>query len=540
MNCCGFTYEFPERQYTLTTPLPYRKKRGQYFTPPEIARLMAKWVLKSGSCTSVLDPAAGLGIFFRQMLSICDRPEALELTGYEIDGDLAFACGEAVNRGAIAGLDIRNTDFLLCRREEKYDAVICNPPYIKYREYKQKRRLLDLLEQKTGLRLSGFTNLYVLFLLKSIYLLKPGGRGAFIVPSEFLNSDYGVSVKRHLSETGDLKCAGVFDINIGLFGQAATTSSILLVEKDGVNAGIDFIYMKRPVDLLLLERYIDSYPSVDKSMVPLSGLKPDAKEKWHFYYNPPVSVYSSQAVFSKYARVTRGIATGCNEFFTFSGEKALRYGISPSHLSECVCKSTDIDSSFLTPELFEALKKKGRPVFLLNVGSGEDDALQSYIRMGERRGFNRRYLTRVRSPWYAMEKREPSPILATVFNRGGLRFIRNEAGIRNLTAFHCIYIHPEYEHMTDLITAYLLSGLSRKVLNRYGREYGNGLRKFEPRDLSNSMIPDFEAIGPGTAEDILSVYYAFRNKELAGKEVSGEAAKLDGLFSALLGELSTG
>ena len=51
----------------------------------------------------------------------------------------------------------------------------------------------------------------------------------------------------------------------------------------------------------------------------------------------------------------------------------------------------------------------------------------------------RKFLTKSRKPWYALEKRPPAPIWVSVFNRNGVKFIRNEANISNLTTFHCVY-----------------------------------------------------------------------------------------------------
>ena len=50
------------------------------------------------------------------------------------------------------------------------------------------------------MKLSGFTNIYTLFILKSIWQLRKGGRTAYIVPSEFLNSDYGKDVKKYIKK----------------------------------------------------------------------------------------------------------------------------------------------------------------------------------------------------------------------------------------------------------------------------------------------------------------------------------------------------
>ncbi len=56
------------------------------------------------------------------------------------------------------------------------------------------------IETNLKCKLNGFTKSYTLFLLKSIHQLSKNGRCAYIIPSEFLNSDYGKLVKTYLIE----------------------------------------------------------------------------------------------------------------------------------------------------------------------------------------------------------------------------------------------------------------------------------------------------------------------------------------------------
>ena len=78
---------------------------------------------------------------------------------------------------------------------------------------------------KLKINLSGFTNIYTLFLLKSIYQLNENGRAAYIIPSEFLNSDYGKLVKEYLLKSKALRHIIIFNFKENVFDDALTTSS---------------------------------------------------------------------------------------------------------------------------------------------------------------------------------------------------------------------------------------------------------------------------------------------------------------------------
>ena len=58
-----------EVEYSKFTSIEHRKKFAQFFTPLPIAELMAKWIFGNADLKTVLEPAFGLGIFSRAILS---------------------------------------------------------------------------------------------------------------------------------------------------------------------------------------------------------------------------------------------------------------------------------------------------------------------------------------------------------------------------------------------------------------------------------------------------------------------------------------
>ena len=119
---------------------------------------------------------------------------------------------------------------------------------------------LKKLKKKLGLKLNGFTNLYTLFLLKSVYQLNKNGRAAYIIPSEFLNSDYGKLVKSYLINNKLLRYIIVFDFEENVFDDALTTASILLFANDNEKSEVEFINVKSLDELQSLQTKIQSYP----------------------------------------------------------------------------------------------------------------------------------------------------------------------------------------------------------------------------------------------------------------------------------------
>lgn len=251
-------------------------------------------------------------------------------------------------------------DYITSSWNKKYDGIICNPPYFKFHDFDNKTAI-QTIESKLKCKLSGFTNLYALFLLKSLHQLRDNGRCAYIVPSEFLNSDYGVIIKKELLKTGTLRHIVVINFKENVFDDALTTASIILCAKDNFKQTIGFTQINSLKDLELIGKIIDNYSTEEKILqtkyVPVSDLNPDIK--WKAYYKEQNKLkYSHLIPFSKYGKVVRGIATGSNEYFVFNKSKAKKYNIAPKFLLPCICRSCDVKTTIFTTEDFEILKAK--------------------------------------------------------------------------------------------------------------------------------------------------------------------------------------
>lgn len=278
---------------------------------------------------------------------------------------------------------------------------------------------------------------------------------------------------------------------------------------------------------------INSYPAIHPLSKSYNNSDLSADTKWKVYYQGQNSPrYNNLVPFSKYAKVMRGIATGANDFFTFNMNKAREYGIGEECLLPCICRSADVKGNIFTLDDFNKLKSNDKKVFLLNAENSKSENTTAYIKQGETDGINKKHLTSKRNPWYALEKRPPAPIWVSVFNRNGLRFVRNLANVSNLTTFHCLYLNTEQfsEISIDLFLAYLLSETAHSIFNDNAREYGNGLQKFEPNNLNHSFVLDLELI-PTTAKSEIEQLY---RKSITTKD-SSFIKRIDEILSEVFG-----
>ncbi|MDR2065523.1 MAG: N-6 DNA methylase [Prevotellaceae bacterium] len=499
----------PETTYTKQVSLEHRKKFAQFFTPVSIAELLTKWLSGNENLQTVLEPAFGLGIFTRTLLS--KKKNEIEIKGFEVDSVIfEQAKNELGNK-----VNLLLEDYMYNDWDNKYDGIVCNPPYFKFHDYDNKNMLKEI-EKHLKCKLNGFTNLYTLFLLKSIYQLKPNGRCAYIIPSEFLNSDYGKLVKQHLLKTGTLRHIVVFNFEENIFDDALTTACIVLCANDHKTNKVQLTNIQSINELNKIDELIENYPEISNNSNIYSLSKLDPEIKWKTYYQPQNGhKFKNLVPFSTYAKVVRGIATGANDYFTFNLAKAEANKINGKYLLPCICHCADVKGNKFTDSDFEKLKQQGKNVYLFNAVDTKDENVLNYIKKGEANNINKRFLTASRTPWYSLEKRSPAPIWVSVFNRTGLRFVRNEANISNLTTFHCIY--PQTNMFSDvsieLLFAYLLTDTAQQIFNDNSREYGNGLQKFEPNDLNKGMMLDLETLPKNIKIKIEELYEKYSTEQ---------------------------
>jgi adenine-specific DNA-methyltransferase len=255
-----------EKDYSLQKDIKYRRALGQFFTPFEIASFMADWVLDNKKDNlSILDPASGLGIFERA-INTKNKGKKIKFDAWEIDKNLSEKLKKIYSKLEI-NADVISEDFLNGSWEKKYDGIIANPPYYKHHFIKNKDEIYQEICSKTYFKFSIQTNIYCWFLIKSLNLLKDGGRLAFIIPSEFLNANYGEEIKDYL-----MKCGLVINIiNINfqekVFDKALTTSAIILAEK-GIEKSfvINFFNVSDIEDLKDLNIFLKEHKKISISI----------------------------------------------------------------------------------------------------------------------------------------------------------------------------------------------------------------------------------------------------------------------------------
>lgn len=471
-----------------------RRKTGQILTPKKVAEFMTMLGM-SKPTESILDPAIGTGIFEDEILSKSDK---ISMAGYDID-ELplnATYVRSLLQKPNFKKIILRNEDFLENTLDEKFDLVICNPPYLNFHNFDNKK-LCTIVSKKCDLKISKLTNIYSLFLLSSSKHVNNNGRMVFITPSEFFYTGYGETLKQFLLENFTIIGFVIFDFAEILFDGILTTAVITYVEKKPVpkNHKVNFIKIKKWPDnnKILLNALVTGESQRTEFLInSVNQTKLDSLEKWLIYFEKhnQHDILEKLVPLSKIGHVNRGIATGQNDFFTFTEKESKEWAIEPEFLKPVLTKAMHTKKYDFSKIDHDALLRDGKKALLLYCFKEPSKNLKKYIQHGEEMKVHDGYLCAHRKPWFSMEKGKVAPILATVFHRDNVRFILNKAKAFHLAAYHGVYPNFDDEIMIKALLCYLNSDICGEMQIISRREYGGGLHKFEPRDLEKMLVID--------------------------------------------------
>ncbi|WP_024750281.1 N-6 DNA methylase [Crocosphaera subtropica] len=488
-----------ESDYILETPINYRKEYGQFFTPSLVAKMMTKWVTENKPQT-ILDPAFGLGVFYEEISQIKLQYQ-WHFTAYEIDDNILSYLDNIENNNNIT---ILNQDYL-ASEINYYDAIICNPPYMRFQKFINRHDILPKIEQQIGKKLGGYSNIASIFLIKALQQLNLNGRLAFILPFEFFNTGYGKEIKQTLIENYLLKQIIIFANEKDIFPDATTTICILLCQNDQLKQDIKITNINNTQEIKEIANISNYYHrQLNNSQLP-------PQKKWTPIILSLVSDQKIPEGFCKlleYGTFKRGIATGANDFFALTKSQIEQLQLNDNNVCLCITKSNLIKKAIFTDDDLELLIKQDKPIYCLDVKETNTQSVINYIKIGEEKGYHQRYLTKNRQPWYKQEKREPAPILFSVFNRGRLKVIRNFTDAINFTCYHGFYPNIFGTNLIDKLFIYLISDVGQDIIKMNKRSYGNNLDKFEPGDLNNSYCPNidqFNAMDKQKVNEILEL-----------------------------------
>ncbi|MDO4243244.1 MAG: N-6 DNA methylase [Actinomyces sp.] len=465
-----------------------RKARGAFFTPPDIASFIVDWAVRRPT-DRILEPSTGDAEFLvhavERLTSLgADRPVVF---GSELH---AWSAEEGRRRVASAGgvAEIEVGDFFGRAVTPVHDAVIGNPPYIRFQDFSgEQRSRARSAALRGGVALSGLASAWAAFTVVSALHLRAGGRLGFVLPAELLSANYAGAVRRFLFENfGSIELV-LFDERV--FAEAETEAVLLLASGYGEGPA--------PAALIRQVRSAAELQAVPPGVV---WTPDDPAQKWA---GATISASATSALLdataagqfqplATWGETRLGMVTGANKFFAMTPDMVAEAGLAPEEtLLLSPPGSAHLRGLELSCEALHELGGKGQRTRLFYPAEGAlSEAAEAYLKIGIAAGVDQTYKSRARRIWWQVPLLKPADLFLTYMNADTVRLVTNSARAHHLNSVHGVYLHPVTALLgRELLPLAALNSYTMLSAELAGRAYGGGVLKMEPGEASRWLVP---------------------------------------------------
>jgi len=469
----------------------HRKARGAFFTPSEIAEFIVQWAVRR-STDLVLEPSCGEAAF------LVPAGEQLKQAGAEGSALASQLHGQDIHPASVQAAasllaahnfsaSLQTGDFFSRPSEPRFDAVVGNPPYVRYQNFSGEPRARAVeAALRQGVRLNGLSSSWAAFTVHAASFLKPGGRLGLVLPAELLSVKYAAQVRTFLLKRFGSVRLVLFD-NL-VFPGVLEDVVLLLAEGQGGASHFEVYQAKDAEDL--------------KSRAPTNwiGFKPRGAHKWTSALLPAqaIELYEEVAisdgfeVMADWGSTYLGAVTGNNNYFTLTKGEVAHLGL---HASEVVRisppGSRHLRGLSFSEHAWTALADEGARCYLFRPASSSlSAAAKRYVNRGVREGVHEAYKCKVRDPWWKVPLVHRPDFLFTYMNHDRPRLVRNGAGVQLLNSVYGMRLHaPRQKLGEELLAMAALNSMTSLGTEVVGRAYGGGMLKHEPTEVAMLPMP---------------------------------------------------
>lgn len=191
-----------------------RKDKGQFFTSRLTALKMTDYLSCKNKEVMILEPGAGNGALTISVVLklIAEGCKNINCVFVENDSKVLSLLEKNVRllkeysrkKNVKFSVEIKKENFLISKDLPEADIIIMNPPYKKIR--KDSEEAVQMNDY-----VFGQPNLYSLFMVKALQLLKENGEFSFIVPRSWTSGEYYKTSRKYILENTDIKNICIFN-----------------------------------------------------------------------------------------------------------------------------------------------------------------------------------------------------------------------------------------------------------------------------------------------------------------------------------------
>jgi len=464
-----------------------QKTFGAYYTDERVARTIVGWaVRKPGDC--VLDPSCGEGVF---LSAASERlrdvgSSAPEIWGIDID-DGAIKAAKAQATGS----SVVKADFFSLRAGDLpfFDAVVGNPPFIRYQSFNGTCRASALAcAREAGVELPQLSSSWAPFLVHAVGFLKKGGRLGMVVPVELGHARYARQVLHFL-----LRKFGRIQVRMfreKLFPELSEDTALLLCEEFENPCSWLSVAILKNIEEGEAERSIEHPVDIEAIRTGKVKLNHYLLSPWARQLYEDLAKKKNVAALGTGADIGIGYVTGHNDFFHLSSEECRRWRIPKSFLRPAVLSLAGATGAVIRETDWRDQALKGNKCYLFHIPAGAEKTLPygvlEYLKYGSTLGVPEKFKCRVREVWYSVPHVRVADAFLSYMSGQVPRLVANGARLVAPNTLHLVRFEKGW-NAWSFISGWC-SSLTKLSCELEGHALGGGMLKLEPSEAEEVMV----------------------------------------------------
>lgn len=260
-----FVPQFSSLSETITKDLDkkHKRKNGIFFTPYNIIKKTSDIVFEYCKnndiiVENILEPSCGSCEFIRY---IHDKYSMKNIDGIEYDDNI-YESIKNINFTSKNNINLIHMDYLTYDNDRKYDLIIGNPPYFVMKK--------DRVDKKYHDYFDGRPNIFIIFIIHSLFKLKDNGILSFVLPKSFCNCLYYNKLRVYININYTI--VDIIDCSKEKYLETEQDTVILILHnKKGDNS--DYIYDNNGIILMNTIININKIESLYENSTTLKKIK---------------------------------------------------------------------------------------------------------------------------------------------------------------------------------------------------------------------------------------------------------------------------
>jgi hypothetical protein len=439
------------------------------YTPAVLATALVA-ALENDVNARWLEPCAGNGAFLTALSQLHVSPA--RVTALDLDTDCAVPTWPSLR----TGIDFVEWSTVAT---DRFDRIVSNPPFVSIGRLSPGLKAAALSTRlPNGDKVPLGANYWCVFLSQAVRLLRMSGHIGFVLPASWEYADYAAPFRSTLP-----KMFKTFDVHrsISPLFDGVQEGSVVIVGKGfGLRHESQRYFEHASVADLVkgLGQEFEKPPRNSQIQIPLSKTSGPT-------YRSLRDVMA----------VSIGAVTGDARYFLFNDARRKQLGLPVAACQPVVTHASDLTGACIDRGLWLKLREAGRRIWLFRPRDSElcHPKVRLYLELSKDLGGCRTeaYKVRSRDPWYKIALHSRADGFMSGMSRTGPWICLNKFG--GLHASNTLYtvrfrhrLSPDQKAMWALS---MLTGEAQERLRPLARRYPDGLRKYEPGDLLDLLLP---------------------------------------------------